>query len=363
MRMAGALSEPRRASSKLAVRIAHPAIVGTHLLSPSLSPAAERRALLGSNLVCAQAERCSALLKRGRGCPKGGAPSFAGLRVLTGFLLFLLICVGPSSMAADRVIPAPKSPWGRVVMIGASATAGFTASEMLGGTNTQLLRLSRYVDAALIPPHEPVESLAHALFFMQPEAAGQNQIRDALEAKPTLVIGVDFLFWFCYGTQARTDAERQKRFEHGLKLLGAIECPLIVGDIPDASAAVGGMLSESQMPSAASMAAANRRLKEWAVTRPKVVVMPLAAFMRAAMANQPLVLRGHTWQAGQTRRLLQDDMLHPSPPGAAALAFALMDVFQSTRPQQTTNEIRWNPTEILRLGSKTISFPALRTTP
>ena len=138
--------------------------------------------------------------------------------------LLLLVVLGPSIEAADKGISASKSksksPWGRVVMIGASATAGFTASEMLGGTNTQRLRLSRYIEAALIQPHEPVENLAHALFFMQPEAAGQNQVRDAVESLPTLVIGADFLFWFCYGTQARTDAERQKRFEHGLKLLG-----------------------------------------------------------------------------------------------------------------------------------------------
>jgi hypothetical protein len=131
----------------------------------------------------------------------------------------------------------------------------------------------------------PVENLAHAFFFMQPEAAGQTQVRDAIESKPTLVIGIDFLFWFCYGTQARTDAERLKRFDHGLKLLETIPCPLIVGDIPDASAAVGGMLSESQMPSRAVLTAANERLRKWAAGRPEVTVVPLNAFMRGAMAT------------------------------------------------------------------------------
>lgn len=236
-------------------------------------------------------------------------------------------------------------------MVGASATAGFTVSEMLGGTNTQVHRLSRYVDAALLAPHEPVQNLAHALFFMQPEATGQSQIDQAIESKPTLVVGVDFLFWFCYG-EGRTDRERLRRFEHGLKLLEPIPCPLILGDIPDASAAVNGMLSEKQMPSAPAMAAANRRLREWAATRPRVVLVPLAAFMRTAMANQPLALRGHTWPAGQTRVLLQDDRLHPSPPGAAALALAILDAFQSARPRAATNEVRWNPREVFRLGSK-----------
>src|SRR5438132_14425860 len=41
-----------------------------------------------------------------------------------------------------------KPPWGRIVMVGASATAGFTESEPLGGPTTPQYRLSRYVDAA-----------------------------------------------------------------------------------------------------------------------------------------------------------------------------------------------------------------------
>jgi len=273
----------------------------------------------------------------------------AGLSAGLGAALFLSL--GTAGHAAEAAATKSKSPWTRVVMIGASATAGFTASEMLGGTNTQYLRLSRYLDAALMAPHEPVQNFAHALFFMQPEAAGQSQIKEALESKPTLVIGVDFLFWFCYG-DGRTDQERLKRFEHGLKLLEPIACPLVLGDIPDASPAVNGMLSPKQIPSAPAMVAANRRLKEWAAGRPRVVIVPLAAFMRAATANQSLSVRRHTWPEGRTRELLQDDMLHPSPPGAVALSLAILDTFQSANTHASTNDIRWNPKEVLRLGSK-----------
>jgi hypothetical protein len=245
-------------------------------------------------------------------------------------------------------------------MIGASATAGFTASEMLGGTNTQFHQLSRYVDAALAVPHEPVQNLANAFFFMQPEAAGPGQIRSALESKPTMVIGVDFLFWFCYGAQAQTDKDRMKRFERGLKLLEPISCPLILGDIPDASAAIDGMLSASQVPSGRAMAEANKRLKEWAASRPGVVVVPLAAFMRTATADLPLVVHGHSWASGKTRVLLQNDMLHPTPAGAAALALAILDAFHAARPGTATNEIRWDPTEVLRLGLKPLTFTPVK---
>lgn len=276
-------------------------------------------------------------------------PRMAPPRIL---LSLLLATLAGSAWAADTAPRTAKPPWGRIVMVGASATAGFTASEMLGGTNTPFYRLSRYIDAAIIAPHEPVENLAHRMFFLQPETTGLMQVTDAIELKPTLVIGVDFLFWFCYG-DTDTSSLRLWRLERGLKILESISCPLIIGDIPDASAAVAtGMLKETQVPAAGARAEANRRLKEWAATRPHVVVVPLAEFMRAAQANQPVALRGATLPEGKTRALLQDDRLHPTPPGAAVLAMAILDAFHSAQPKLATNNVRWNHQEVFRLGYK-----------
>src|SRR5206468_5186511 len=113
--------------------------------------------------------------------------------------------------SAPVEVAEAKSPWERIVMVGASASAGFTASEPLGGPTTPLYRLSRYLDAALLVPHEPVRNLANAMFFIKSEDAGRNQIEEALQQQPSLVIGLDFLFWFCYG-DGPTDDERLKRF-------------------------------------------------------------------------------------------------------------------------------------------------------
>jgi len=257
-----------------------------------------------------------------------------------------------SSLAAAKADPSPaKSPLGRIVMVGASATAGFTLSEPFGGTNTAQYRLSRYVEAALLAPHEPVRNLASTAFFLQPEALGRTQIAQALQAKPTLVVGLDFLFWFCYG-DVRTNEDRLQRFETGLKLLENVQCPLVLGDIPDASAAANGILSASQIPSIEVMVAANRRLKEWAAARPQVVVFPLASFMRAAMANQALTVHGNILPAGETRMLLQDDKLHPSASGCAALAVAVLDVVQSKEPAPSTAGVRWDPKEVFRQVAK-----------
>src|SRR6266498_5629682 len=153
-----------------------------------------------------------------------------------------------SASSKPKASAATKSPWARIVMVGASASAGFTETEPLGGPKTLQYRLSRYLDAALLAAHEPVQNLANAMFFIQPEAAGRYQIDQALKAKPTLVVGIDFLFWFCYG-EGPTDKDRLQRFEKGLKLLEAVQFPLVLGDIPDASGASNDMLPTDQIPS------------------------------------------------------------------------------------------------------------------
>src|SRR6185503_8007612 len=223
-----------------------------------------------------------------------------------------------SSPAAPNESTTAKSPWSRIVMVGASASAGFTESEPLGGPKTPQYRLSCYLEAALRVAHEPVQNLANAMFFIQPEAAGRFQIDQALKAKPTIIVGIDFLFWFCYG-EGPAEKDRLQRFQKGLELLDTVHCPLVLGDIPDASGASNDMLPAELIPSAETMAAANRRLKQWAATRRTVVVVSLSGFMRAAMANQALTFHGHTEPAGKTRSLLQSDRLHPSPRGCAVL--------------------------------------------
>jgi hypothetical protein len=283
------------------------------------------------------------------------------LTAVKWLLVFLLAVNGVTAIAAEtpppaKIVPA-KTPWARIVMVGASASAGFMLTELFGGTNTLKCRLSYYVDAALIAPHEPVRNLANALLFMMPEGAGRMQIDQALKEQPTLVLGVDFLFWFCYGP-GRTDAERLQRFENGLKLLEKIPCPLVVGDIPDASYATNsGIISPDQVPTPAARAAANQRLKEWAATHPQVVIVPLADFMRTVMADRALTIHGRTLPAGKSRAILQDDQLHPNPSGAATLVLGVLDALTSQQPRFSTNDIRWNPADVFRIGYEAAKPP------
>src|SRR6185369_6728092 len=94
---------------------------------------------------------------------------------------------------------AADSVWSRVVVIGASASGGFVLSEPFGGATTTKCKLNYYLDAALAAPHAPVKNLGTAMFFLNPDALGPQQVEAATNARPTLVVAVDFLFWFCYG--------------------------------------------------------------------------------------------------------------------------------------------------------------------
>jgi hypothetical protein len=258
--------------------------------------------------------------------------------------LFLLVL---TAAWASPVQAQEKAPWARIVIIGASVSRGFTAYEPFGGPKTRDYALDRYLTAALLTPHEPPQNLANALFFMVPDDMGHAQIRQALTNRPTLIVGIDFLFWFCYG-HGQTDQDRLAHFEKGLKLLEELDCPLIVGDIPDASAAINRMLSLREIPSPTARAAANRRLKEWAARHKQVTVVPLSEFMRTVNANKSLSVHGHTIAAGKTRALLQDDRLHPSRRGCAALAVSILDAFMAAHPGLDAATVRWDPEEVWR---------------
>ncbi len=254
--------------------------------------------------------------------------------LICGAWLLAVLLVQLNVAAADSV-------WRRPVVIGASASSGFILSEPFGGTNTTKCKLNYYLDAAIQAPHESVKNLATALLFLRPEALGEKEIEAATNSNPTIVMGVDFLFWFCYG-QGRTDSERAERFETGLKLLENIPCPLIVGDIPDASSATNsGIISPAQVPSETARQAANRRLLQWAANRPQVCVVALADFMKHIVAGKELYLHRHKLEVSETANLLQKDRLHPNPRGAALLSLSVLDAYVARHPE-LNKDVNWN---------------------
>ncbi len=264
---------------------------------------------------------------------------------------WLCVFIALFQLAAD----ATESPWSRVVVIGASASGGFVLSEPFGGTNTARCKLHHYLDAAIAVPHAPVKNFGTALFFLNPDALAAQEIEAATNNHPTLVVAVDFLFWFCYGEGA-TDAERAAHFETGLKFLEQIPCPLVIGDIPDASAATNtGIISLPQVPSEAARRAANQRLKKWVAAHPQATIVPLAEFMSAVKADAAIKLHNGILPAGKTRTLLQADQLHPTPRGAAMLALGILDALVQAQRQFPAKEIRWDTSEVFKRGNAAAS--------
>jgi hypothetical protein len=261
-------------------------------------------------------------------------------------VLLTLLAVCGLSCRAGTPRSTAQPVWNRVVVVGASASAGFTEATPLGSSS---LKIHHYLDAALVAPHEPMTNLANVTFFMQPNALGEAQIAQALQAKPTLVVGLDFLFWYCYG-QGGEQGARLRHFEQGLKVLQSVPCPLLLGDIPDASGASKNMLPPYMIPSHQEIAAANTRLKEWAAARKNVVIVPLNKLMKAAAADQAFTVHGHVLPAGQTRAMLQRDGLHPSSYGCAVLAVATLDALVSSHSSLSAKQVRWDPAEVQRLA-------------
>jgi hypothetical protein len=261
--------------------------------------------------------------------------------------ILLLRVMGVVVILSSELHAGDSFPWDRVVIIGASVSHGFTASEAFGGPKTPQYALDLYLNAALAEPHQPIRNLANPLFYLMADDMGHSQIRDALTNNPTLVVGLDFLFWFCYG---RVDSEQDRlvHFEKGLRLLEEIECPLVIGDIPDESGASKAMLPPVMIPNANTLAAANRRLKKWAAERKHVTIVPLSESMRLILGNQKLVVHGHAMAAGTTLKLLQADRLHPSHLGCSVLAIAIYDAYAGKHSDFPASAVRWDPDDVLK---------------
>ena len=222
-----------------------------------------------------------------------------------------------------------------IAVVGASASAGWgvvSGGVSAAGEHTPLRRhicFANVLDAVLRGDTPRVSDHSSAMFFRTPLETGRHQVAQAADHDPCVVVGIDFLFWFGYGS---TDANgrpfhadeleaRLQMVEVGLKQLDTLNCPVLVGDLPDVSAAVTvrpiALLHASQVPTPRALQAINLRIHEWAKARPHVSLIPLAATMESIKQGQPRAWNGHTWPA--SLRLLQFDQLHPTREGLIAL--------------------------------------------
>jgi hypothetical protein len=218
------------------------------------------------------------------------------------------------------------------VVIGASVSAGFgclmpvdvtppdAPKDAERVTTMGTVRLTDMLAAATVDPAKKPRSWATGRFFQDPERFGEETLKKAIEAKPTMVFAVDYLFWHAYGWTL-DEGSRTEKFERGLKRLERLgaDIPIVVGDLPDMRHATL-MLQPEMVPSRETLGRLNTRLAEWAKGRTNVVIVPLSGFVKSALSGEPVTMAGRTWTQDEVQTWLQGDGLHATPAGTAALA-------------------------------------------
>jgi len=218
----------------------------------------------------------------------------------------------------------------RVFCLGASASGGY-------GWNIELktrAKVGLLLDQMLVGERPASTDLGSSMLFQAPERMGASQIDAALEGDASLVVGIDFLFWFAYTPRRERSAtvSRLDRLEEGLAQLDRLDCPVVVGDIPDMRVALTGegfmgqpLLQPYMVPASEDFPVLNARVREWAADREDTVVVPMHEFVRRAIEGEVLEVRGNRWDAKKIREFLQADMLHPTVEGAFGLLTLALD--------------------------------------
>jgi hypothetical protein len=283
------------------------------------------------------------------------------MTILAALALLLLPTTGspfPRTPSPDGTeVPALR----RIVVLGASLSHGYGLEKDAGAK----LALADVVDASLRADHDPVRSKTSLLFFTDPLPTGKAQVAAAAAENPTLVVGIDYLFWFGYGFFP-SEKDRLAMLEKGLAELEAFECPVLVGDFPDVSDAVGipkdaqhpgraGLLAAEQVPGADARKKLNDRLRAWAAGRKNVVVLPLADLVAHLHGTEDLEIHGNHWPKSALDGLVQGDHLHPTLEGTIALWIGAQDAIVAGRSDVPASAFDWDAGSISKRVHETVA--------
>ena len=207
-------------------------------------------------------------------------------------IIGLLLSCGPlvaaeAEVAADSGVAAEKTSKDiaapsqektfRISVIGASISAGF-------GSGT---RISQVLDVAIDAP-KAISDKSTMSFFMDPVGKAHRIMPAIYKSKPSLVVGVDFLFWFGYGPGSTES--RIRRVQGALRLLDKLECPVIVGDLPQFFESF--MLPGEVIPAKSDLDKINKLIHAWAKKKKNVYVYPLATLVEDIRAGNTILVNG-----------------------------------------------------------------------
>jgi hypothetical protein len=244
--------------------------------------------------------------------------------LFTATLTTLGLVAAASPAAATR---SAKTALSRIGVIGASVSDGF----LLPLEVDAMVTLADTLQAAIAEPVSAPVRRSSSMFFRNPIGHGERFVEALSREQPSLVVGIDFLFWFAYGF-GYSEPERIALFETGLDLLRRLDGWLVIGDLPDMSRATRGvgitgrpMITALHVPAPETLARLNARLREFAAERGRVAIVPLAEFVARVNRNEPLEIRGARFEGDLVARLLDRDLLHTTFEGQIALTMLIAD--------------------------------------
>ena len=234
--------------------------------------------------------------------------------------LILLVFIASFTSCTKATTP---SILGRVAVTGASVTAGHGVKTLpiKGDFGAYTINMKHILEGMINVPHDDVEYFGDLLFFTNPRAYAKDFVEQINNHKPTLLVAVDFLFWFGHGSTPidRDPAKyRMEKMNFALDLLDQVDCQIVVGNLPNVRAAIGKLLTERQVPTPEILAQLNERIGQWGDERQNVIVIDAFQLWDSAMNGNEISMMGATWPIGSQSRLLQEDMLHTTLEGTIA---------------------------------------------
>jgi len=279
-------------------------------------------------------------------------PATGSSRTLAQALLFalMLALLGAVASCTDRPgVPRPPAglprtatpsakPLDRIVILGASMSCGFGVRMRTTAPDGQPLsmrvNLAQLIATASGRSDLVAADLSTQVYFTDPGRIAARTAKQALAARPDLVLALDWIFWNGYGLQgpagpARDCTDRQALLEAALSHLEPLVAsgvPLVLGDFPDMHSAIGGgMIAASMVPDPACLAQLNRRLAAWAKPHPNVAILSLSNVVQATLSDRPVLAQGREWSKATLGTLMQRDRLHPTLAGTMAVLAAALD--------------------------------------
>ena len=243
--------------------------------------------------------------------------------------LALLSALAPAAQDGAATAPdaLPESHiLERVYVAGASVSDGFGLSKDL----KTRVKLAHVFQAACRAEGAHFLPLGDTRFFLDPRTAGERIIATAIEGEATCFIGLDFLFWYAYGI--KSEKLRLAYMEDALESLERLECPILLGDLPDMTIALKGsyfgrpMLTPEMIPTKETLATINRILQQWVLARENAHIVPMASLLKQIQGGEVIRLRNLTYEPKNLRELLQSDLLHLTAEGSIALCLLTGDV-------------------------------------